>query len=188
MKREILQMQISETMVLARNAINEFGVCESAFRRIQSALGKLAQAPGLLDFSSMREVHGSGVSASVLASEGSEGLTLVFASFPEKPPTPIHDHNTWGIIYVVEGYDMYTHFERVDDERDPDKAQLRIAYTKVLGPGDSLHYFGPPEDIHCQHGFNGTVCELVLFGRNAMEIPRHYFDIQTGKVTIAKPQ
>lgn len=188
MRRENLQMQITETMAQARSAIDELGLCEAAFQRIQLALVRLAAAPGLIDLSSMSEVHGSGVGASVLASEGPEGLTLVFARFPEEPPTPVHDHNTWGIICVVEGYDMYTQWERMDDGRDPETARLRIKYSKVLGPGDLLYYPGPPDDIHSQHGNNGTVFELVLFGRNAMLIPRHYFDLETGKVTLAMPQ
>ncbi len=188
MTRENLQTQITETMASARRVITELGMCEMAVRRIQSVLAELAQAPGLMDFSSMSEVHGSGVGASVLASEGLEGLTLVLARFPEEPPTPVHDHDTWGIIYVIEGYDMYTHWERIDDGGDPDRAELRIKYTKILGPGDALYYSGPPGDIHSQHGHKGPVFELVMFGKNAMQIPRHYFDVQTGKVTVAKPQ
>lgn len=188
MKREILQTQIIETMTLARATIDELGMGDTAINRIQAAMGKLAQAPGLINFASLSEVHGSGVGASVLASDGPDSLTLVFARFPEEPPTPVHDHNTWGIIYVIDGYDMYTHWERVDDGHDPDKAELRIKYSKVLGPGDSVYYTGPPNDIHSQHGHNGAVFELVLFGRNAMQIPRHYFDTQTGKITLALPQ
>lgn len=188
MTRENLTMMIKETMALARSALDEFGVSETAIQRIQIALGKLAQAPGLKEYARMSEVHSSGVGAAVLASEGIEGLTLVFARFPKEPATPIHDHQTWGVIYVVEGYDMYTHWDRLDDGREPNMARLRIKYTKVLGPGDSLYYSGPPDDIHSQHGHNGEVFELVMFGRNAMRIPRHYFDSLTGNVTLAMPQ
>jgi hypothetical protein len=76
----------------------------------------------------------------------------------------------------------------MDDGRDPDTARVRIKYSKVLGTGDSFYYSGPPDDIHSQHGHKGAVFELVLFGRNAMQITRHYFDTQTGKVTLAMPQ
>jgi predicted metal-dependent enzyme (double-stranded beta helix superfamily) len=183
-----LQAMIRETMAEARRAIDEHGVTETAMRRIQVALHKLAHTPGLQDHTSLRELHRSGAAALVLASEGLEGLTLVLARFPPDAPTPVHDHSTWGVAYVMAGHDRYIHWQRVDEAHDPEHAQLRVQYEKALGSGDSVFWFNPPGDIHSQQGLNETAWELVLFGRNAMQATRHYFDAETGQVTVAKPQ
>ncbi len=188
MTSDPVQALITGTMAEARRAIDEHGVTETAMRRIQAALHKLAQISGLHDHASFQELHRSGAAASVLASEGPEGLTLVFARFPPDAPTPVHDHNTWGVAYVMEGHDRYIHWERLDDGRDSEHAQLRVQYEKALGPGDSVYWLDPPGDIHSQQGENETAWELVLFGKNAMQATRHYFDAATGHVTVAKPQ
>ncbi len=183
-----VQVLIRETIAKARRAIDEHGVTESAMRQIQAALHELAQAPGLHEHASLQELHRSGAAAAILASEGLDGLTLVFARFPPDAPTPIHDHSTWGVAYVIEGHDRYTHWERVDDGHDPDHAQLHVQYEKVLGPGESVYWSDPPGDIHSQQGQNETAWELVLFGKDALQAARHYFDAATGHITVAKPQ
>lgn len=188
MTSDSVQTLITETIAEARRAIDEHGVTETAMRRIQTALHKLAQTPGLRDHGSLQELHHSGAAATVLATEGPEGLTLIFARFPPDAPTPVHDHSTWGVAYVIEGHDRYVHWQRVDEGRDPQQAQLRVQYEKALGPGDSVYWFDPPGDIHSQQGQNETAWELVLFGKNAMQATRHYFDAATGHVTVAKPQ
>jgi predicted metal-dependent enzyme (double-stranded beta helix superfamily) len=188
MASDPVQVAITATMEEARRAIDEHGVTETAMRRIQTALHKLAQTPGLHDQASLRELHRSGAAAAKLASEGPDGLTLVFARFPPDAPTPIHDHGTWGIAYVIEGHDRYIHWMRLDDGGRPEQAQLRVQYEKALGPGDSVYWFDPPGDIHSQQGQNETAWELVLFGKNALQATRHYFDTATGHVTEAKPQ
>jgi predicted metal-dependent enzyme (double-stranded beta helix superfamily) len=188
MKNNPVQVLISETLVNARKVIDEHGVTESAMRQIQTSLHDLAQAPGLDDLAILQELHRSGAAAAVLDSEGLDGLTLVFARFPPDAPTPIHDHNTWGVAYVIEGHDHYIHWERVDDGHDPEHAQLHIQYEKILGPGESVFWFAPPGDIHSQQGQNETAWELVLFGKDALHIERHYFDAATGHISVAKPQ
>ncbi len=45
-----------------------------------------------------------------------------------------------------------------------------------------------PHDIYSQQGHCETTWELVLFGRDAMHTTRHYFDTETGQVTVAHPQ
>lgn len=188
MTHDTVHVAITETLKQARRVIDQHGVSEAAMRDIQAALHRLAQIPDLKDHVSLQELHRSGAAATVLASEGRDGLTLVYARFPPEAPTPVHDHSTWGVAYVVAGHDHYVHWERLDDAADPALARLQVKYEQVLGPGDSVYWFDPPQDIHHQQGHGETALELVLFGRNAMQVTRHYFDTQTGRVSVAKPQ
>ena len=183
-----LREAIQETMAEARRAVDELGVTKAAMHRIQAALGQLARVPGLKEHSDLREVHGGGVASAVLSSDGNDGLTLILARFQPDKPTPIHDHGTWAVAYVLEGQDRYTQWKRLDDGDDPQRAELQVKYEKTLGPGDSVYWFNPPHDIHSQQAMDGFAWELILFGKNPLHGTLHYFDHTTGRVTEKKPQ
>ena len=178
---------IQETLNEARQAIDLHGVSEAAMPRIKAALQKLAQASGLKEHSELREIHGGGVASAVLRSESDQGLTLILARFSPGMTTPIHDHGSWAVAYVVEGQERYTQWERRDDGSDPDHAELGVKYERVLGPGDSVHWFNPPHDIHSQEALEGYTWELILFGSNPLHGTLHYFDPSTGQVTAREP-
>ena len=184
-----VQEAIDETMIQVRQAVDEHGVTDAAIQQIQMALSQLAQTPGLKERPDLSGLHGSATTkAVVLASEGDEGLTLILARFAPDAPTPIHDHGTWAVAHVFEGRDHYIRWERLDDGSDPERAEVRVKHEKVLGPGDSVYWYGPPHDIHSQQAKDGPAWELVLAGKNMMRTTRHYFDRDTGRVTEQKPQ
>jgi len=183
-----VQEAIQETMAEARAAIDELGLTEATMHRIQAALGSLAQVPGLKEYGEVGEVHGGGVASAVLSSDGQHGLTLILARFRPGETTPVHDHGTWAVAHVVEGRDRYIQWERMDDGVDPQHAELRVKFEKVLGPGDSIYWFEPPHDIHSQQAMGDFAWELLLFGRNPLQGTLHYFDIETGRVEERKPQ
>ena len=183
-----LRKAVRATMADARRAVDELGVTEAAMHRIQEALARLAREPGLKEGFTLRELHGGGASAAVLASEGDEGLTLTLARFEAGVRGAIHDHGTWAIAYVVEGQDQYIHWERVDDGCDPGHSRLRVNYQKVLGPGDFVYWFDPPHDIHSQQAMAEDTWELVLFGKNPVATARQYFDVDSGRITKRRPQ
>jgi len=184
-----VQEAIDETMTQVRQAVDEHGVTDTAMKQIQTALGQLAQTPGLRERPDMSDLHGGTTTkAVVLASEGDDGLTLILARFTDAAPTPIHDHGTWAVAHVLEGRDLYIQWERLDDQGDSESAELRVKYEKMLEPGDSVYWYGPPNDIHSQQGLDGPAWELVLAGTNILRATRHYFDLDTGRVTEKKPQ
>jgi predicted metal-dependent enzyme (double-stranded beta helix superfamily) len=178
---------IEETMAEARRAVNEHGVTEVAMLRIQAALGQLARAPGLKKQNDLRELHGGGAASAVLSSDGLDDLTLILARFQPGRSTPIHDHGTWAVAYVVEGKDRYTQWERLDDGGNSEHAKLQVKYERTLGPGDAVYWFDPPHDIHSQEAIQGITWELLLFGRNPLGGTLHYFDAATGRVTTKEP-
>jgi predicted metal-dependent enzyme (double-stranded beta helix superfamily) len=105
------------------------------------------------------------------------GLTLVRSRFDPGEPTPIHSHSTWGIVGVYAGRDRHQAWRRVDGGRGPGHAELELIEERVLETGDVVTIPHPPQDIHAQQGYDGEAAyELVLFGANAMMIPRLIFD------------
>jgi len=178
---------IRATMAEARQAVTELGVTEPAMQRIQTALRRLAETPGLRERSDLRELHGGGAAAAVLASDGKEDLTLILTRFEPGKATPIHDHGSWAVAYLVEGRERYVQWEREDDGSDPERAEVRVEYERILHPGDALYWLDPPHDIHSQQALDEVAWELLLFGRNPQQRHLHYFDPGTGRVTTRAP-
>jgi len=104
------------------------------------------------------------------------GLTLVRARFGPEALTPIHDHGTWGIVGVYRGRDRYQRWQRLDAGTDEGEARLALIDERVLEPGDVAIIPPMPQDIHAQGGEGEATDEFVLFGKNAMNIRRLYFD------------
>ena len=99
------------------------------------------------------------------------------ARFPPETNTPIHNHGTWGVVAVYAGKDRMQEYRRLDSGEGEGHAEIELSAEHILGPGDTAIIPHPPQDIHAQQGADGEVAlEFVLFGKNAMEIPRLYFD------------
>lgn len=178
---------VEQFMADARAAVAADGVTEGSLQAIGEMLRHLSEAQQLLSSGELTSMHGTESTATVLHSEGPEGLTLVLAKFTDQAPTPVHDHGAWAVACVVQGRDQYSAWERLDDGADPEKADVRVALARELGPGDVIYWLDPPHDIHSQQGIGGPVWELILFGKNTMIRPRHYFDTETGRVREALP-
>ena len=128
----------------------EHGATDAGFAAVADRLRHLARQPGLVAGEHLTALHGSGATATILH-EGADGTcALMLARFPAEAPTPVHNHNSWGIACVVQGRDRYLRWERLDDGADPDRADLRLAQERILEPGDTVAFHGPPHDIHSQ--------------------------------------
>src|SRR5262245_8577460 len=118
MSEQAVQAGIARTISIARAALDKDGLSDASLHSIQEALRQLAMIPGLTKYVELQPLHGGEASFAILASEGSQGLTLMLALFGAEAPTPIHDHGTWGAACVVSGEDHYMQWERVDDGDD----------------------------------------------------------------------
>jgi predicted metal-dependent enzyme (double-stranded beta helix superfamily) len=162
------------------------GATDEGFGAVGARLRRLARQPGIVADEHLAALHGSAAAATVLH-EGADGTyALLLGRFPAEAPTPVHNHNTWGIACVVQGRDRYLRWERRDDGTDPTRADLELAEERELGPGDVVWFHGPPHDIHSQQGIGGAAWELVFFGTNPNNQPRAYFDPERGTVTYAR--
>ena len=168
----------------AAQVVAQIGLGGEAFSAVGELMRWLARRPGAVAANELASLHGSGATSTILA-EGTDGSVLMLARFPPDAPTPVHNHNSWGVVCVIHGRDRYVAWRRMDDGSDPHRAHVEVAEERELGPGDVVWFEGPPQDIHSQQGVGGDVWELVYFGRNPNLEPRAYFDPASGAVTFA---
>jgi predicted metal-dependent enzyme (double-stranded beta helix superfamily) len=153
--------------------------------KIAQLLQELALQPDILPDVDLAVLHDTGSTATILH-QGEDGRgALMLLRLPDDAPTPIHNHNTWGVAAVIQGTNRYWRWERLDDLSDPDRAELQLEEVFDHGPGEYVLWGDPPHDLHAQQGVNGVAYEFVFFGRNPNLQPRAYFDPESGRVTYA---
>jgi 3-mercaptopropionate dioxygenase len=169
---------VAEFMSQAREILAA-GVDEKRLTEVAHLLQVSSREPGFVPDAEMQSLHG-GDSTFTILQTADDGLTLMLAKFSPAEETPVHDHGSWGVACVVHGRDRYRHYTTVD-------GKVSLLYEKELGPGDFVTWPDPPRDIHSQQGIGDVAWELVLFGKDVTRIPRHYHDLETGKVRTALP-
>jgi len=175
---------IAGFMAEAASVVGAQGSGPAAYAEIGARLGRLAARGDLLDEERLAGLHDSSAAAAIIGRHD-DGSVLMLARFPQEAPTPVHNHNSWGVVHVLRGRDRYERWVRLDDAVDPERADLHLQEELALGPGDVVWFDGPPQDLHAQQGIGGPVWELVYFGRDPNAAPRAYFDPATGAVTYA---
>jgi len=153
--------------------------------QIAILLRDLALQPDILPNVALDRLHDAGSTATILH-QGEDGRgALMLLRLPDDAPTPIHNHNTWGVAVVVQGTNHYWRWVRTDDLTDPNHADLELAGDFEHGPGEYVVWGDPPDDLHAQQGVHGVAYEFVFFGRNPNLQARAYFDAETGEITYA---
>ena len=166
---------VAEFMAQARELLASGAGLDAVGRLLAQESSK----PGFLPEADMRSLHGGDSAFTVLQADP-DGLTLMLARFSAAEETPVHDHGSWGIACVIRGRDRYRQY-RVSE------GKVSLLYEKELTVGSFVTWPDPPEDIHSQQGIGEPAWELALFGKDVTKIPRHYHDLETGKVRIALP-
>jgi predicted metal-dependent enzyme (double-stranded beta helix superfamily) len=168
-----------------RDILDRDGAGDRGTKRLVARMGELIREPDIL------AAHEAFLAAVAEAGDGlytdtgrqsqvlhtdETGLTLVRSRFDPGEPTPIHSHGTWGIVGVYAGRDRHEAWRRIDGGAGPGDAVVELVEERLLDPGDVAVIPHPPQDIHRQQGDGEPAYELVLFGANAMVIPRLIFD------------
>src|SRR5260370_6896284 len=78
------------------------GASPVAFARIGDLLRTFAADRTLIDESNLVALHESSAQATILG-HGPKGSTLMLARFSPDAPTPIPNHNSWGVLCVILG-------------------------------------------------------------------------------------
>lgn len=170
----------------AEALVAEQGAGPGVFTRIETLLRPLAADPALVDPSRLAALHNSGAGFTILG-YGRRGSTLMVARFPADAPTPVHNHNSWGVLCVIRGRDRHILWARDDDGSVPGHARLHVVESRELGAGDTLWFPDVPDDIHSQQGIGGDAWELVYFVRDPTTRARLYFDPDRGLVEERAP-
>jgi hypothetical protein len=175
---------ITRFMQEATSLVAVSGVGPDTLDTIGNGLKRLGNEVGLggFDPQTLRDLHSSTAAFRIIGRHG-DGSVLMLAKFPAEAPTPVHNHNSWGVVCVLQGRDRYERWERLDDGSKPDHADLRLVEESTLMPGDVVWFDRPPQDIHAQQGVDGASWELVYFGTDPTAAERLYFDPRSGAVT-----
>jgi hypothetical protein len=168
-------MERASALVAAR------GPGRATYEAIGAQLNELAGHAEGLDEERLGGLHGS--ATATIVGRHADGSVLMLARFPSESATRIHNHNSWGVVCVIRGRDLYQRWERLDDGTDPDRAEVCLVEERTLEVGDVAWFDDPPGDLHAQQGIGDDAWELVYFGRDPSASPRAYFDAPTGTVT-----
>ena len=88
----------------AERLVADLGPAPAAFARLGDLLRMLAADRALIDESKLDALHQSSAQATILG-YGPTGSTLMLSRFSAEAPTPVHNHNSWGVLCVVRGRD-----------------------------------------------------------------------------------
>ena len=91
-----------------------------------------------------------------------------------------HNHDTWGLVGVVENEIQETRFRRRDDGSNPDYADLEVATVLKNGAGMVSCLVPPDNDIHEMNNVTKRdTVEIHVYGKDLADMPRLRFDIAT---------
>src|SRR6202022_3489444 len=125
---------LGEFFDTAEQLVADHGPSTVAFSRFCDLLRMRCAERNGVDASRLDALHQSSAQATILG-RGPKGSTLMLGRFSHDAPTPVHNHNSWGVLCVMRGRDRHILWAREDDGSRPEQAQLRIIETRELGPG-----------------------------------------------------
>jgi predicted metal-dependent enzyme (double-stranded beta helix superfamily) len=152
-----------------------------AFATLLAADGWLPDACARPDENSRM---GGGIAQYALYRAENGSLCLFSLVVPAGAATPVHDHLAWGIVGIYRGRQDETVYQRLDDGRDPVRADLEVAKRRTLGPGEFYTLLPPADDIHYVQTVSETASiSIHLLANDTACIWRHRFDPASGAVT-----
>ena len=169
---------VSQFMDDVKAILKERGVTDAALSEIAGRMQSLSSQDGLFEQGAWREPTpgGNTMGSYRLHAELDDTLILSIAKFSDERPTPVHTHNTWGVICGYRGRDHYEGWERVDDGSRPGYAELNLVVDQVMQQGVAHYWLEYPKDIHRQQACDEPSWELLLMGKSTRGIARLHFD------------
>ncbi len=107
-----------------------------------------------------------------------ERFSVVSFVWDKGQSTPIHNHQTWGVVGVLSGIEKSTLFKR-----DNKTGKLFQGDTITLETGEIDEFSPETGDIHEVKNAltNGTSISIHIYGANIGKVKRQVFDRKTGK-------
>ncbi|MBI5013937.1 MAG: hypothetical protein HZB55_00400 [Deltaproteobacteria bacterium] len=97
--------------------------------------------------------------------------------------TPVHDHNSWGLLGPVGGVLEVVGYRREDDGSRPELARVAPAGRRTLRPAETASTLPLDEGIHrVGNPTDRTVASLSLYGQSLARGYIQEFDPETGRV------
>jgi predicted metal-dependent enzyme (double-stranded beta helix superfamily) len=101
-----------------------------------------------------------------------------------------HNHDTWGLVGVLENEIQETRFRRLDDGTKAGYAKLEVKDILTNSAGMVSCLVPPDDDIHEMNNVSDrNTVEIHVYGKDLAEMPRLRFDIANESVkTFASPK
>ncbi len=101
-----------------------------------------------------------------------------------------HNHDTWGMVGVIENEIQETRFRRKDDGSRADYAELEATGVLNNKAGMVSCLLSPDDDIHEMNNVTDRdTVEIHVYGKDLTDMPRLRFDVATNSVkTFASPK
>jgi predicted metal-dependent enzyme (double-stranded beta helix superfamily) len=101
-----------------------------------------------------------------------------------------HNHDTWGLVGVVENEIQETRFRRLDDGSKPEYAKLEVKTILKNSAGMVSCLVPPADDIHEMNNVSDrNTVEIHVYGKDLADMPRLRFDVANDSVkTFASPK
>ena len=116
-----------------------------------------------------------GFGVHLLHEEPDHTLAIFAVSWLPGRGTPPHDHGIWALVAGVDGSEMNTFFERVDDRTRSGHAELKKIGQKVFGVGEVVAM--PTGGIHIVWNETDKVTlSLYIYGKHINFTGRSQFD------------
>ncbi|HEY7167001.1 MAG TPA: cysteine dioxygenase family protein [Candidatus Binatia bacterium] len=94
-----------------------------------------------------------------------------------------HNHETWGLVGVMENQIQETRFRRRDDASKSGYAELEITATLNNSAGMVSCLVPPDDDIHEMNNVTDrNTVEIHVYGRDLADMPRLRFDMEAKAV------
>ena len=101
-----------------------------------------------------------------------------------------HNHDTWGLVGVIENEIQETRFRRKDDGSQTGSADLEVTAVLKNKAGMVSCLISPNDDIHEMNNVTDRdTVEIHVYGKDLTDMPRLRFDIATKTAkTFASPK
>jgi predicted metal-dependent enzyme (double-stranded beta helix superfamily) len=111
-----------------------------------------------------------------------EAWSVVSFVWPGGATTPVHDHDTWGVIGVYQGQEHETRYNVVEGSIAAGRVHLVETVTAIVYPGE-VGWIVPPDDLHrVSNNSHELAVSVHVYGTNIGKQKRHVIDLTTGEV------
>ena len=178
---DIRKAQADGLMSKTRGILAEGGPDRDVLKRIEAAVTALSDQTELWgeeDFPAPPPSEQQ--NRYLIAQDPAEGLSLYLNVMRPGKRIPPHNHTTWACIGAVEGVEINTLYDRLDDRSVPGKAELKEVAVVELKPGNALSMTA--DDIHSVE-IRGTevIRHLHFYGRPLESLTgRIMYDLEEG--------
>jgi len=120
----------------------------------------------------------------LIAQESDEGLSLYLNVMQPGKKIQPHNHTTWACVGAVEGVEINTLYDRVDDGSEEGKAELKQTAIVDLKPGNAISMLA--DDIHSvEIGGTEVIRHLHFYGQSLESLKgRTMYDLENGTCNV----